>query len=130
MRVEYPGAIYHVMDRGDRREDIFVNDVDRQGGPVSFSFGTFAQWTTAKSVHDLKGLSLQAGASVGVPFIGAGLSGGFDFAGGVGLHSDKFNYKGIQANIAGSLGLLFELHAVVTLAAGWDTDGGWGPAGP
>jgi REP element-mobilizing transposase RayT len=30
MRVEYPGAIYHVMDRGDRREDIFVNDVDRQ----------------------------------------------------------------------------------------------------
>ena len=30
MRVEYPGAIYHVMDRGDRREDIFVNDVHRQ----------------------------------------------------------------------------------------------------
>ncbi|MCX6926734.1 MAG: hypothetical protein NT154_26550 [Verrucomicrobia bacterium] len=30
MRVEYPGAIYHVMDRGDRREDIFIHDVDRQ----------------------------------------------------------------------------------------------------
>jgi hypothetical protein len=30
MRVEYPGAICHVMDRGDRREDIFVDDVDRQ----------------------------------------------------------------------------------------------------
>jgi REP element-mobilizing transposase RayT len=30
MRVEYSGAIYHVMDRGDRREDIFVDDVDRQ----------------------------------------------------------------------------------------------------
>jgi hypothetical protein len=30
MRVEYPGAIYHVMDRGDRREDIFVDEVDRQ----------------------------------------------------------------------------------------------------
>ena len=29
MRVEYPGAIYHVMDRGDRREDIFLDDVDR-----------------------------------------------------------------------------------------------------
>ncbi len=29
MRVEYPGAIYHVMSRGDRREDIFVDDVDR-----------------------------------------------------------------------------------------------------
>jgi len=30
MRVEYPGAIYHVMNRGDRRESIFVDDVDRQ----------------------------------------------------------------------------------------------------
>jgi hypothetical protein len=30
MRVDYPGAIYHLMDRGDRREDIFVDDVDRQ----------------------------------------------------------------------------------------------------
>jgi len=30
LRVEYPGAIYHVMSRGDRREDIFLNDVDRQ----------------------------------------------------------------------------------------------------
>ena len=24
MRVEYPRAIYHVMDRGDRREDILI----------------------------------------------------------------------------------------------------------
>jgi len=30
MRVQYPGAMYHVMSRGDRREDIFLNDVDRQ----------------------------------------------------------------------------------------------------
>ena len=30
MRVEYADASYHVMNRGDRREDIFVNDVDRQ----------------------------------------------------------------------------------------------------
>ena len=30
LRIEYPGAIYHVMSRGDRREDIFVDDVDRQ----------------------------------------------------------------------------------------------------
>jgi hypothetical protein len=29
MRVEYPGAIYLVMDRGDRQENIFINDVDR-----------------------------------------------------------------------------------------------------
>jgi putative transposase len=29
LRIEYPGAIYHVMSRGDRREDIFRNDIDR-----------------------------------------------------------------------------------------------------
>jgi hypothetical protein len=29
-RVDYPGAIYHVMDRGDRQEDIFVDGVDQQ----------------------------------------------------------------------------------------------------
>ena len=29
LRVQYPGAIYHVMSRGDRREDIFFDDVDR-----------------------------------------------------------------------------------------------------
>ena len=27
IRVEYPGAIYHVMSRGDRREDSFLDDV-------------------------------------------------------------------------------------------------------
>jgi hypothetical protein len=29
LRVEYPGAIYHVMNRGDRREAIFRDDVTR-----------------------------------------------------------------------------------------------------
>ena len=29
-RVQYPGALYHIMSRGDRREDIFLDDVDRQ----------------------------------------------------------------------------------------------------
>ena len=29
LRVEYPGAIYHVMNRGDRREAIFTEDQDR-----------------------------------------------------------------------------------------------------
>jgi hypothetical protein len=27
-RVEYPGAIYHLMSRGDRKEAIYHNDVD------------------------------------------------------------------------------------------------------
>ena len=29
VRVEYPGAIYHVMNRGDRRETVFRDDDDR-----------------------------------------------------------------------------------------------------
>ena len=30
LRIEYPGAIYHVMNRGDRREPIFLDDVDQE----------------------------------------------------------------------------------------------------
>jgi REP element-mobilizing transposase RayT len=30
LRVQYPGALYHLMNRGDRREDIFADDEDRQ----------------------------------------------------------------------------------------------------
>jgi putative transposase len=29
LRLEYPGAMYHLMSRGDQREDIFLCDVDR-----------------------------------------------------------------------------------------------------
>lgn len=29
LRVEYPGVLYHVMSRGDRREAIFHDDRDR-----------------------------------------------------------------------------------------------------
>jgi len=29
LRVEYAGAMYHVMSRGDQRDDIFLDDVDR-----------------------------------------------------------------------------------------------------
>ena len=31
LRIEYAGAIYHVMSRGDRRETIFLDDEDRKG---------------------------------------------------------------------------------------------------
>src|SRR5205814_6566501 len=30
LRIQYPGAIYHVINRGDRREDIFKGDADRK----------------------------------------------------------------------------------------------------
>ena len=29
LRIEFPGAVYHVMARGQRRELIFRNDADR-----------------------------------------------------------------------------------------------------
>jgi REP-associated tyrosine transposase len=30
LRIQYPGAIYHLMNRGDQREAIFRDDADRQ----------------------------------------------------------------------------------------------------
>jgi putative transposase len=30
LRIQYQGAIYHVMSRGDRREEIFRDDLDRK----------------------------------------------------------------------------------------------------
>ena len=30
LRIEFPGAIYHVTSRGDRREPIFADDEDRR----------------------------------------------------------------------------------------------------
>ena len=30
LRIEYPGAMYHIMNRRDQREDIFGVDQDRQ----------------------------------------------------------------------------------------------------
>jgi len=30
LRIQYPGAIYHAMNRGDRWEAIFEDDEDRQ----------------------------------------------------------------------------------------------------
>jgi len=30
LRIEYPAAMYHVMNRGDQRKDIFGDDEDRQ----------------------------------------------------------------------------------------------------
>ena len=29
LRIEYPGAVYHVTSRGNRREKIFFSDADR-----------------------------------------------------------------------------------------------------
>ncbi len=31
LRIEFPGAVYHVTSRGDRREEIYLGDADRRG---------------------------------------------------------------------------------------------------
>lgn len=43
LRIEFPGAIYHVTSRGDRREPIFDDDVDRQAfvDVVALALGRF-----------------------------------------------------------------------------------------
>ena len=38
VRIQYEGAVYHVMCRGDRREGIFADDGDRE-----MFLGTLAQ---------------------------------------------------------------------------------------
>lgn len=30
LRIEYPGALYHLTSRGDRQEDVFLDDADRE----------------------------------------------------------------------------------------------------
>ena len=45
LRVEYPGAIYHVMNRGDRREAIFLDNralVGQDGTTVNESQKQFS----------------------------------------------------------------------------------------
>ena len=37
LRIEYAGALYYVTSRGDRREDIFIDDVDRVNWLATFS---------------------------------------------------------------------------------------------
>ena len=37
LRIQHPGAIYHVMNRGNRREAIFAADADRERLPETLS---------------------------------------------------------------------------------------------
>jgi len=39
LRIEYPGAIYHVMNRGDHREPIFRDDLDHKKFLTTLSDG-------------------------------------------------------------------------------------------
>ena len=48
LRIQYPGAIYHLMSRGDHREPVFDDEQDREG------FLATLQDCCQKTVTDLK----------------------------------------------------------------------------
>ena len=43
LRIQYPGAIYHVMNRGDHQERIFCDDEDRKRFLATLAEG--CEWT-------------------------------------------------------------------------------------
>ena len=61
LRVEYAGAIYHVMNRGDRREAIFLDDPDQE-----LFLATLAE-ACAKTGWGLHGVSPESVTTVLVP---------------------------------------------------------------
>ncbi len=61
LRTQYAGAIYHVMNRGDRREAIFEEDEDRQRlletlteGYEQTGWQVHAYWNWAPCVNELR----------------------------------------------------------------------------
>jgi hypothetical protein len=54
MRIEYPGAYYHVMNRDNRREDIFFTDIDRHQLGFSHKFGGKAGKESIKLCHSIR----------------------------------------------------------------------------
>ena len=64
LRVQYPGAMYHLMNRGDSREAIFRDDLDRQRflATLAEAWGktTFGKELDCRSVH---AVSLDANSS-------------------------------------------------------------------
>jgi len=53
LRIEYPAAIYHVMNRGDQREDIFRDDEDRQEFLSTLGGNDFMSADTASRLRRL-----------------------------------------------------------------------------
>jgi len=49
-RIEYSGAIYYVLDRGDQREDIFRDDQNRQKFLATLGeAGAKTEWSVPRS---------------------------------------------------------------------------------
>ena len=54
LRIEFPGALYHLTTRGNARADIFVDDIDRDGFLAVLS-GVVARWGWLCHVYCLMG---------------------------------------------------------------------------
>jgi REP element-mobilizing transposase RayT len=86
LRLEYRGAIYHVMNRGDRREDIFRDDKDRQC--LLFTLGQACQ-KTRWQVHAYCLMSNHFHLVVETPE--ANLVGGMKWL--LGVYTKRFNIR-------------------------------------
>ena len=64
LRIEYPGAIYHVMSRGERQEAIFHGDQDRE-----LFLATLAE-ACAKADWQVHAWSRRGGVRAGCGWIG------------------------------------------------------------
>ena len=62
LRIQYEGAIYHLMSRGDRREEIFCDDVDRKKVFGSGLSGMSKDWVASARLP-VRGVSLGRGSS-------------------------------------------------------------------
>lgn len=62
MRVEFPGAIYHRMSRGDRREVIFLDDVGRPDFLKTLAIAGRLRKETTLTVNDIS-IQLNLGTS-------------------------------------------------------------------
>jgi hypothetical protein len=61
LRIQYAGACYHLMSRGDRREVIFADDADRRQfiATLGVRNGLSVQTLTESSQELLKGRDFQ-----------------------------------------------------------------------
>ena len=55
LRLEFADALYHVTSRGDRREDIYHDDADRQAWLTARGRGAGSQRLACSSVHVFRG---------------------------------------------------------------------------
>ena len=68
LRIEYPGAFYHVTSRGNEQKDVFKSQKDREKVSLICGIGSRAVWSgRSYLVPDEQPLSPAAGNTIGQP---------------------------------------------------------------